>query len=245
MSNDWKTLTNVPEQVLQMKKTGLFCVTNLDYERKKMLLKAETNTGFKPTPAGVYMARCYRIIDLGTQETTWQGNIKHQRKVLLSWEIHGEDDTGKPLLTDDGRPLMASKRFTASLGEKAALRAFVESWRGKPFTDPELRGYDLKSLLGQWGMINITEETREGKVYSNVKSVMPLPPALRKVLPAGHNEVGIFSMEQFSPDMMDLFNSFGKGLQDTIKASPEWARIGSLPAKQVASLEDADDDIPF
>jgi hypothetical protein len=74
---------------------------------------------------------------------------------------------------------------------------------------------------------------------------MPLPPALRKVLPAGHNTLGIFSMDQFEPDMMDLFNSFGKGLQDVIKASPEWAALHELPAKQVASLDDADDDIPF
>ena len=211
-----------------------------------MLLKAEANTGFTPTPPGVYMGRCYRVIDLGTQETTWQGKIKHQRKVLLSWEIHGEDDTGKPLLTDDGRPMMASKRFTASLSEKAALRAFLESWRGKPFSDAELKGFATKSLLGQWGMINITQETRDGKTYSNVATVMPLPPALRKVLPAGHNALGIFSMDQFEPDMMDLFNSFGKGLQDVIKASPEWAALHEIPAKQTVSLDDLEDrDIPF
>lgn len=210
-----------------------------------MLLSAQTNTGFKPTPPGVYMGRCYRIIDLGTQETTWQGNVKHQPKVLLSWEIHGEDENGKPLLTDDGRPLMASKRFTASLTEKAALKDFIESWRGRPFTAAELKGFAVKSLLGQWGMINITEEVRDGKTYSNVDSVMPLPPALRKVLPEGHNVLGMFSMSQFTPDMMDLFNTFGKGLQEAIKASPEWAALHEAPAKQASSLDDTDDDIPF
>ena len=100
-------------------------------------------------------------------------------------------------------------------------------------------------LLGQWGMINITQESRDGETYSNVATVMPLPPALRKVLPAGHNALGIFSMDQFEPNMMDLFNSFGKSLQDTIKASPEWAATHELPAKQVSPIDDADDDSPF
>jgi hypothetical protein len=52
-------------------------------------------------------------------------------------------------------------------------------------------------------------------------------------------------MDQFEPDMMDLFNSFGKGLQDVIKASPEWSALHELPAKQATSLADTDDDIPF
>ena len=210
-----------------------------------MLLSATQSTSdFKPTPPGQYMARCYRVIDLGTQETVWKGNTKHQRKVLISWEIHGEDDNGNPLVTEDGKPMMSSKRFTASIVEKAALRQFLESWRGKAFTGDELNRFDLKNMLGAWGMINITSEEREGKTYSNVDTIMPIPAALRKSLPNPVNPAAMFDMSRYTPSMDELFESFGKGLKETIMKSPEWQ---SLQNQQNSMMlrDSQDDDIPF
>ena len=49
---------------------------------------------FKPVPAGLHLARCYRIIDLGTQRSEYDGQENHQRKIMLGWELHGKDDEG-------------------------------------------------------------------------------------------------------------------------------------------------------
>jgi hypothetical protein len=40
---------------------------------------------FKPMPAGMHLARCYRVIDLGTQKVEWKGSTKLQAKVLVQW----------------------------------------------------------------------------------------------------------------------------------------------------------------
>ena len=72
------------------------------------------NKEFKMVPAGSHLARCYRIVDVGTQATEWQGQQKFLRKVMLGWEIHGEEDDGTPLLTEEGEPLAMFKNYTLS-----------------------------------------------------------------------------------------------------------------------------------
>ena len=55
------------------------------------------NTGnFERCPSGMHLARCYRIVDLGTQKSEYLGTIKHLPKVMIQFEVHGEDENGKP-----------------------------------------------------------------------------------------------------------------------------------------------------
>ena len=56
---------------------------------------------FKPVPSGMHLARCYRIVDMGTQTTTWKGQTKQQPKVMLQFEVHSEDADGNPIVTDN------------------------------------------------------------------------------------------------------------------------------------------------
>lgn len=202
---------------------------------------------FTPVPPGMHLARCYRVIDMGTQTTTWQGKEKQQPKVMLQFEVHSEDADGKPLVTDKGEPLSISKNFTASLGEKAALRAELENWRSRGFTADELAGFQLKNVLGAWAMLSVVKEQgKDGKEYTNITSINPVPASMKKAgLPEGHNELKIFDID--SPDMA-LFETFGQRMREKIEASPEWQQRGS-PAQQSSSggskFEDMTDDIPF
>ena len=79
-----------------------------------LIAKAESNSSssFTPVPAGMHLARCFRIVDLGTQKTSYMGKDKLNRKILIQFEIHSEDADGNPLLTDKGEPLSISKRYT-------------------------------------------------------------------------------------------------------------------------------------
>ena len=202
---------------------------------------------FTPVPPGMHLARCYRVIDMGTQTTTWQGKEKQQAKVMLQFEVHSEDADGKALVTDKGEPLSISKNFTASLGEKAALRAELENWRSRGFTADELAGFQLKNVLGAWAMLSVVKEQgKDGKEYTNITSINPVPASMKKAgLPEGHNELKIFDID--SPDMA-LFDTFGQRMREKIEASPEWQQRGS-PAQQPSSggskFEDMSDDIPF
>lgn len=200
---------------------------------------------FTPVPPGMHLARCYRVIDMGTQTTTWQGKEKQQAKVMLQFEVHSEDVDGKALVTDKGEPLSISKNFTASLGEKAALRAELENWRSRGFTADELAGFQLKNILGAWAMLSIVKEKgNDGKEYTNITSINPVPASMKKAgLPEGRNELKIFDID--NPDMA-LFDTFGQRMREKIEASPEWQQRGSPASSSGGSkFEDMSDDIPF
>lgn len=215
------------------------------------LIARETgsNSNFKPVPPGTHLARCYRIIDLGTQKTIGDFGEKRQPKIMVQFEIHSEDDSGAPLLTDKGEPMSISKNYTLSLSENATLRKDLTSWRGKAFEPQELRGFELKNILGQWAMLSVTRAVgNNGKEYTNIVNISGVPAAIKKAgLPQGHNKPVLFSISE--PDM-DLFETFSKSIKEKIQASPEWnSFFGKQYAKEQSqsarSLQDLDDDIPF
>jgi len=209
------------------------------------LLASASSSGkeFKPVPSGAHIGRCFKIIDLGTQTQEWQGKARKARKVLISWELFGEDEEGVPLILDDGRPLSVSKRYTLSLSEKSSLRADLEAWRGRQFTEDELSGFDLKKLLGIYGMLTITHSTKDGKTYSNVAGISPIPKAMRDHRPAPVNENQYFDTSE--PDMT-LFETFSDKLKETIKSCAEWQSASETAKKNRGSqMEEMDSDTPW
>lgn len=221
-----------------------------------MLLTANTTATFAPCPAGAYLARCILIADLGTVQTDWQGQTKHARKVLLSWEIL--DDEAR---RDDGEPFILSKRYTASLHEKAALRKDLASWRGRDFTVEELAGFDLGNILGQPCMLSVVHNDKDGRTYANIAALMKTPKG--STPPAAEGALVHWTME--APDW-EAFARLPKRVAEQVQAAPEFARLKppksvpvqatpqaeSVPAKSVhtpasagGAFADFDDDIPF
>jgi hypothetical protein len=203
---------------------------------------------FERCPPGMHLARCYRVIDVGSQKSEYMGEVKIKHQISLGWEIHGSDDDGQPLLMKDGRPFGIFKNYTLSWGEKANLRLDLQAWRGKAFTQEEMRRFDLATILGAWCMLNVIErQGSNGKTYSNVNSVTPVPAVIKQNgLPPAVNQLEMFNLA--TPDMK-LFDTFSKHLQDKIMQSPEWQKINGVTNPPVAndgfSTPDFDDDIPF
>lgn len=220
---------------------------------------------FERCPSGMHLARCYRIIDLGTQKSEYMGQTKYLHKIMLGWEIHGTDNAGQPLKMKDGRPFAIFKNYTLSWSEKANLRLDLQSWRGRPFTQNEMQRFDLKDVLGAFCMLNIIERPgkSDGKLYTNVDGVTPVPHAMKyrtvivdgkeeriNILPAPINKDELFNLNQ--PDM-SMFETFSDNLKAKIKSSPEWQKLENkakassatpMPAEAPA-VTDEDDDIPF
>ena len=205
-----------------------------------MLIARATQTStFKPVPPGSHLARCYRIIDLGTQKTTFNGESKFIKKVMFQFEVHSEDDDG-PLKTDKGEPMSISKNYTLSLSDKAVLRADLEAWRGREFTREELQGFELKNVLGAWCLITVTRATgNDGKEYTNITGVSPVPKAMKQNLPTPFNQVGIFYIDD--PDM-EMFETLSERIRQKITETPEWK---SRKTPQPSSNFDDDATIPF
>lgn len=202
---------------------------------------------FKQVPPGSYVARCYSLIDLGTQVSEKFGTAAH--KIKISWELFGEDSDGQPLTIErDGKtvPMTVSADYTVSLNEKANLRRVLESWRGRAFTAEEAKGFDISKLIGSYCMLSVTSsESANGKTYSNVAGVSQLPSALKANKPAPVHANVLFSLDE--PDMK-LFSGFHEKLQERIKSTPEWQKHmkgRSAAAPVEADVEDETSDVPF
>ena len=197
---------------------------------------------FKRVPAGVHIGRCYSLIDLGTQTTNGQYGEKQQHKLRVGWELFGEDEEGQPLVVEvDGKemPMTISKSYTVSLHEKAGLRKDLAAWRGRDFTEEEAKAFDVSKLIGAYCMVNVTTSENNGKTYSNVGGLTPLPAALKNAKPAPVHETLLFNLDE--PDLA-VFSTFHEKLQDAIRNSPEWkAKHGTAPA----GAWDEEQQIPF
>lgn len=183
---------------------------------------------FKKVPPGVYVARCFSLIDMGTQISDGQYGQKEQHKIRIGFEVFGEDDNGAPLtVVLDGKemPLTINKTYTLSLHEKAGLRKDLAAWRGRDFTDEEAKGFDISKLLNVYCMLNVTLSENNGKTYTNIAGITPLPQALKNAKPEAVHELVAFDLD--NPDW-SVFQSFHEKLQDTIKQSPEFAQAVSM-----------------
>ena len=159
--------------------------------------------GFKVAPQGTHIAVCNIIVDLGVQETPY-GN-KHQ--LYIRWELPGErleyEKDGEKM---EG-PMTIGKFYTASLNEKANLRHDLEAWRGRGFTENELKQFDVFTVLGVACQLTITH-TEAGK--AKVSAVTGIPKGMDK--PKAENPLIKYS-EGEDEDQWDLVPQW---LQDTV-----------------------------
>ncbi len=188
---------------------------------------------FKQPPAGTHQARCIRLVDLGTQQSEYQGQKNIRRQVLVTWELPSE-------LMEDGRPFVCSRFYTQSLNEKSRLYADLVNWRGREFTPAELAGFDARNILDKTCLISLTLN-ESGK--ARVTGLMAQPKHME--CPPRSNPLLYFSLEpgEFS---REVFDQLGEGIQKIIRLSPEWAELQnpvSVSKREPGS--DDDSDLPF
>jgi hypothetical protein len=199
-----------------------------------MIVSASENKFEQPEP-GVYVARCYRLIDLGTQKNEYKGEVNFQRQIIIGWEI-GEK-------MSDGQPFVVGGFYTLSLSEKANLRKMLQSWRGRDFTEAELKGFDLRTILDKPCTLNLTKTDKDKIKVASVSPLMKGVTPLQAV-----NATQYFSFDEFTEES---FNAVSDKLREKIKLSPEYAKaIGQVPDGHETDTSghyeaDLHDDIPF
>lgn len=200
-----------------------------------MAIKASTGGSgdFELVPAGVYLARCYQMVDIGTQTILSQKYGKQsKRQVILYWELL-QDDDGKDFFMEDGKRVFStSQLYTLSMNKKARLRADLDSWRGVPFTEEEADGFDITKLLDKFCKLQIVHNKSGDKTYANVSSIM----STKKTAPAV-NPVVEFSVDE--PDMK-AFEGLPQWLQDKIKESAEWEDDAPVDTESEPAAEEED-----
>jgi len=213
-----------------------------DYERAAKQLYGGNDMGltakdtggadFEPAPAGNDAGRCYMVLDLGTQYNRMFDN--YRRQVFIGFELPNterkwKDENGQ----EHSMPFTVGSFYTNSLSEKANLRHDLESWRGRPFTEQELQGFDLQKILGIPALVNVMHKEKQGGgTKAVIGSISPLPKSMQ--CPDKIHDPVFFSLEE--PFDEAMFEKVPKGFQDMIKKSEEW--------NKEEKTEFVDDEIP-
>lgn len=127
------------------------------------IIVKETGQEWELPPDGLHKAVCCDVVDLGLQDTDWG----KKEKVELRWQIAET--------MADGKPYLVMRRFTRSLHSKSTLRAFLITWRGRDFTQEELKGFDLEKLIGVTCQVQIIyAEGGDGHTWANVNTAIAI-----------------------------------------------------------------------
>lgn len=138
-----------------------------------LIVKSNNEEHSELVAEGIHLAVCIGVWELGTQHNpTFNKDLK---KVLIMWEIVDKDILNAPTI---------SKIYTLSLDPKSTLRHDLELWRGKVFTDEEIRkGVDLRTFLGKGCQIQVIhQKNKKGdKTYANISGIMGWPKDMQEV----------------------------------------------------------------
>lgn len=127
-----------------------------------------------PAPAGTHLARCVRVIDLGTQNDTFNGKPKQSEKVMLCWELptklHVFDEEKGP------EPYLLSKEYTWFLGDSSNLTKDLTSWKGEKMSEAVKKTFKITNLIGKTCLLGVAHKQKEGddRVFANVTSILPM-----------------------------------------------------------------------
>jgi hypothetical protein len=186
-------------------------------------------------PAGLQVAVCYSIIDLGTQEETFPGKpTSLASKVHYSWEF----PSLPPVVFDETKgpqPMAIFQEYTVAAGDRAKLPKMLCSWGKMDIKQlSKITAPLLKAFLGQACMINVVHTPAKSatdantgmpimypRIAQNGLSVMPLMDGMQKPA-APKNRPVFFNLDEFS---WDVYLSLPQFIQDTIAKSKEWPTI--------------------
>lgn len=190
--------------------------------------------------AGNYIARCYKMIQIGTVKELILGEEKILHKVRIGWELPTEMRVFKEEFGE--QPMSIDKEYTLSMHEKSALRRDLKSWRGKDFTDKEAEAFDITKLIGVPCMINIVHKPSKkdpSRFYEEIAGITPLPKGVE--CPSQINLSFELSFDNWNSVKFDSLPDF---IKTKITSSQEYKEMQNPHTKDIHS-QDAADDLPF
>ena len=198
-------------------------------------MKWKSGKQFEKAPAGSHIARCYQVVDLGTQPKTFQGVVHLERQVRIAFELPSEKMAGIYDPESKGRVFSVSQNFKQSLHVKANLRKLLAGWRGRDFKDTsEIDAFDPRKLPGLPCRINLVENGE----YVNIASVSPLGKGDK--CPKQVNKSLFFSLDE-DEFTQESFDALPEYLRKKIAESPEHKKLtGDEPGE--GSQADAPDE---
>jgi hypothetical protein len=181
---------------------------------------ARKSTSYHVTPVGLHHARCFSIIEIGTNEGTFNGKTVVIPKVVAQFEILDWND-------GYGNIPIVNQIYTISSHPKSRLRRVMELLKGRKFTSDELDEIETKWMVGQHCILNIFHVESNG--YTNAKIADVLPVSASTSLPDPVYPDRIFTVE--TPDL-DVFRVLPIWIRKMIQGSAEWPHFKQVDGWQ-------------
>lgn len=192
-----------------------------------IIASADTTYTREIIPADTYVARCVEMVQIGRVTTNYQGQVKEQPKVRLTWELpdHLVEYKGEK------QPARIGEEYTLTLDERGNLRPMLEGWRGAQFTEEQAKGFDVTVLVGVPCLLGITHgKSKDGKTYANISTVSKL--LKNMVCPDQYHPSRIVEYGNWDWDAYDALPDFvKKKMQET----PEFKTL-TRPADKPAPV---------
>lgn len=186
-----------------------------------MLTAPKPETTYELCPSGTHIARLYKIINLGTHDTEWQGQAKTSAKIRLYWELPNEMKEYEKDGQKVSAPFAISRELTFSMGEKANLRHLVEGMIGTILQEDEAYTFDIEKLLGMACLLTVVHETGKssGKKFAKVSATAPLMKGMEA--PAQFNKSELIDTTTLSEEEI---RKLPQWLMDQVRDSHEYKR---------------------
>jgi hypothetical protein len=214
-----------------------------------MQLKAPSNKRgpkLPPIEAGLHVAGCYGIFDIGTQPVSPGRPGKPQRKLVIAWELpHCRADFKR----DEeivNLPRAISSTYTFSMYENARLRKCLQGWLGKKLSDEAADAFDMFSMIGKFCQILVTHREVGDEIYANVDNVVPIPKETPPTALKIENAPQMYSLDEHG---LAIPKNVPNWIVKKIHACFEWVALEAQGSHVAMDTEDqpqgpVDDDPP-
>jgi hypothetical protein len=187
----------------------------------------DSGAKFFPHTEGQFPMVCVDVVNLGINVEVFPGQEPREVPKVALVFASGERQEDKSLT-------VVTTEMTLSANEKANLRKFLESWRGRSYTaDQAEAGLPISKLHGKAALVSIEHvTTRKGRKFAKISSISPLP----KAMPTPDGALlGEYERPKF---LTDRKTAYAVALQKH-RGFP----ADEYPPPEMS--EDADEDIPF
>ena len=177
-------------------------------------------------PEGTHIARCYRLVHMGTIAEQFEGETSFVNKVHLTFELPDEKHVFKE--GEEAKPFVISAEYTLSMNDRANLRKLVEGMNGKTMTQEEADLFDVEGLVGMQCLITIKYKTSaKGRKRAEIASASPMMKGQEPR--SGFNESKILTFQNWNND---LFESLPKFVKDKIVSSREYLVMKGMKGEE-------------
>jgi len=180
-----------------------------------LIVKKTESKEFTVVPEDVYTAQCVQIWDLGTQRGEYQGVAYARRRINIVFELLDYVNPDN----EDGIKLIGQE-FTMSFNENGKLLPFLESWRGRKFTEQELEGFDIANVLGTLANLQILHKvSKKGITFAEIGSIQRFKGNIDLEC---KTQLELYSIPR---DGLKIPDSMPKFLRDKLELSDEYKEL--------------------